>query len=47
MNGSMTYAQILAAREAMRAPKVVYTPAMIRQIKKQQRQGRPGTGYLR
>jgi hypothetical protein len=41
MNGSMTHAQILAARKAMRAPKVIYTPALIRKIKKAMAQGRP------
>jgi hypothetical protein len=46
MNGSMTPAQIAAARKAMRAPKVVYTPALIRSIKKKLAQGRPNTGSI-
>lgn len=46
MNGSMTPAQIAAARKAMRAPKVIYTPALIRQIKKAMAQGRPNTGTI-
>ena len=44
INGSMTYAQVIAARKAQRAPKVIYTPALIRQIKKRMTQGRPNTG---
>ena len=44
MNGSMTQAQIIAARKAQRAPKVIYTPALIRQLKKRVAQGRPNTG---
>ncbi len=46
INGSMTQAQITAARKAMRAPKVIYTPALIRQIKKRGAQGRPNTGRI-
>jgi hypothetical protein len=46
INGSLTQAQITAARKAMRAPKVIYTPALIRQIKKRQAQGRPNTGKI-
>jgi hypothetical protein len=46
INGSMTQAQIIAARKAMRAPKVIYTPALIRQIKKRMAQGRPNTGRI-
>ena len=46
INGSLTQAQIAAARKAMRAPKVIYTPALIRQIKKRMAQGRPNTGRI-
>ncbi|HWO33626.1 MAG TPA: hypothetical protein VNO32_32925 [Candidatus Acidoferrum sp.] len=46
INGSMTYAQILAARKAMRAPKIIYTPALIRRLKKLAGQGRPNTGRI-
>jgi hypothetical protein len=46
INGSLTQAQITAARKAMRAPKVIYTPALIRQIKKRAAQGRPNTGRI-
>ena len=46
LNGSATQSQITAARKAQRAFKVIYTPALIRQIKKRQAQGRPNTGRL-
>ena len=46
INGSMTQSQITAARKVMRAPKVIYTPALIRQIKNRMAQGRPNTGKI-
>ena len=46
INGSMTQAQIAAARKVQRAPKVIYTPALVRQIKKRGAQGRPNTGRI-
>lgn len=46
INGSMTQAQITAAKKAQRAPKTIYTPALIRQIEKRMAQGRPNTGRI-